>query len=178
MAIYQQHFLVFPDSDYSGDQFAHDVLYGKTDLNNGSGQTPDKYVLHKTELQPSKQSLLWAGHNIPSLPIIIMIDEFMSRETYGNDAVFCWKSDFLATGDHDICLIRDKQTHFITSIKFRVDIRDFESMSGFLENILLICSRNSFLLMDSEGNIYRPKYEPIVSGILDSKRFRALSKSI
>jgi hypothetical protein len=105
-----------------------------------------------------------------------MIDEFMPRATYGSDAVFCWKSDSLAGGDHDICLIRDKQTHFIKSIELRVDIRDLESMSGFLENIILICSRNKFLLKDSEGKINKPKFEPIVSSILSSKRFIALSK--
>jgi hypothetical protein len=176
MAIYQQHFLIY--SDYLENQFFHDDFCSRVDLNNGSNQTPDKYVLYKTKLRPSKQNFLWVRQKRPSLPVIIMIDEFMPRATYGSDAVFCWKSDYLATGDHDICLIRDKQTHFIKSIEFRVDIRVFESMSDFLENILLICSRNRFLLMDSEGKICMPKYEPVVSGILDSNGFLALSKFV
>jgi hypothetical protein len=178
MAIYQQHFLIYPDSDYSGNQFVHDGLWSKNYLNNRSTQTAVKHESNKIKLQPSSQRHLWNSHNIPSLPIIIMIDDFMSRATYGSDAVFCWKGNYLAAGDHDICLIRDQQTHFIKSIEFRVDIRDFESMSDFLEKIIAICSRNKFLLIDSEGKICRPKYESVVSGILDSKRFLALSKSI
>lgn len=180
MAIYQQHFLVYPDSEYSGNHFFHDDLCSKTDSKNGSTQTTVIYESNKSKskLQPSSQRLLWTSYKIPSLPVIIMIDEFMPRTAYGSDAVFCWKSDFLAAGDHDICLIRDKQTHFIKSIELRVDIRDFESMSGFLENMIAICSRNRFLLMDSEGKIYRPKYESVVSGILDSQRFLELSRFI
>lgn len=99
------------------------------------------------------------------------IDNLVKRCSWSHSKTIGWKGDTQNNQDNDVYLHFDDSEN-IFEFTFRTDLRN-DSLD-FLVDMLKICQKNNWLVMDAKGILFEPKYLEVYESMRKSNAAKFL----
>ncbi len=109
------------------------------------------------EFEDAISTKWWKGIEIDIADLRKDIDKIITRAKWNGGT--SWKTEN-SRFDHDLSIDFKDQENYIEDFRFRTDLRD--PKMDFLNSMLELCNRNSWILMDEKGNLSEPKIQNLM----------------
>lgn len=133
------------------------------------------------EFEDAKTTKWWTDVRIDIKKVIDHIDQLVKRGDWNDDensGFVGWKGDSEQEEDNDGHIAYDKETNIISEFQFRVDLRNKENASKFLNGMLNLCEKNDLMVLNTSGILFEPKPELIFEDLKKSNAVTFLTDPI